>query len=368
MRATIEARINGVIIATGISSVITQLLTIREFLAQFSGNEFVIALIFFNWLVLGGVGTLLAYLPGGRCLLRPSILGLGLLSVVMAIWPLTHILTIRLLRDTIFFHGSAVGFYGIFAYTLFTTAPYCIVLGFVLPYSLLVLRRQHPSYPGTWVYITDNIGDIAGGVLFSFVIVFFMSPLQAVFFGGLPLLICTFLLLRLETKPVPGDSRSAIRFILSTALPLAALVVLAAGIMLERPTLALNSPELIHYEESRYGRITVENNNRQLTLRMDGMPIASTRDTRAAEEAAHFPLSQIGQPGRVLLISARAGILQEIEKHRPSAIDYVEIDPHITGTMFRYGFLKRHPNVNTIHADAKAFLLGTDRIDRKSVV
>jgi len=41
-----------VVIATGISSVVTQLLIIREFLAQFQGNEFVIALILFNWLIL----------------------------------------------------------------------------------------------------------------------------------------------------------------------------------------------------------------------------------------------------------------------------------------------------------------------------
>jgi len=49
-----------VVIATGISSVVTQLLTIREFLTQFKGNEIVIALILFNWLILGGIGTLLA--------------------------------------------------------------------------------------------------------------------------------------------------------------------------------------------------------------------------------------------------------------------------------------------------------------------
>jgi hypothetical protein len=51
-----------VIIATGISSVAVQLITIREFLAQFHGNEFVISLILFSWLILGGIGTLVAHL------------------------------------------------------------------------------------------------------------------------------------------------------------------------------------------------------------------------------------------------------------------------------------------------------------------
>ena len=37
----------GLVVATGISSVISQLLIIRECLTQFQGNEYVIALIFF---------------------------------------------------------------------------------------------------------------------------------------------------------------------------------------------------------------------------------------------------------------------------------------------------------------------------------
>jgi len=51
-----------VVIAAGISSIVVQLITIREFLAQFHGNEFVISLILFNWLILSGIGTLVAHL------------------------------------------------------------------------------------------------------------------------------------------------------------------------------------------------------------------------------------------------------------------------------------------------------------------
>ncbi|UCD79394.1 MAG: hypothetical protein JSW26_29040, partial [Desulfobacterales bacterium] len=60
MKKNTDRAIIRVVIATGISSVVTQLLTIREFLTQFQGNEMIIALILFNWLVLGGLGTRLA--------------------------------------------------------------------------------------------------------------------------------------------------------------------------------------------------------------------------------------------------------------------------------------------------------------------
>jgi len=48
------------VVLTGITSVVTQLLTISELLSQFHGNEIVVALILFIWLVLGGSGALLA--------------------------------------------------------------------------------------------------------------------------------------------------------------------------------------------------------------------------------------------------------------------------------------------------------------------
>ena len=66
MYRRMEKAVTSVVIATGISSVVTQLLLIRECLSQFQGNEFIISLILFNWLALGGLGTLLARFAGKR--------------------------------------------------------------------------------------------------------------------------------------------------------------------------------------------------------------------------------------------------------------------------------------------------------------
>ena len=110
MKRKNERAITRVVIATGISSVVTQLLIIREFLAQFQGNEFVIALILFNWLILGGVGTILARWVTKR-LWEATVNRLGWLSLVLAGLPAVQILAIRQLRDVFFIHGSSVGFY-----------------------------------------------------------------------------------------------------------------------------------------------------------------------------------------------------------------------------------------------------------------
>jgi len=168
-----------VVIATGISSVVTQLITIREFITQFSGNEIVIALILFDWLILGGVGTLAARIFVKRGRSTPDILA-GL-SLVLSISAILQVIAIRQLRDIVFIQGSSVGFYPVLLFSFLIMAPYCLLLGFVLPYSLFVLRNQRHDYPVSRIYINDNIGDAAGGALFSFALVFLVGPMTALF-------------------------------------------------------------------------------------------------------------------------------------------------------------------------------------------
>ncbi|MFH1952948.1 MAG: hypothetical protein ABIL06_15170 [Pseudomonadota bacterium] len=106
------------IIGTGISSVTTQLLTIREFLTQFSGNEITISLVIFCWLLMTGIGAFAAKLikGGGLKAYAPLIL-------IIAIWPLLQLIGIRELREIFFIHGVSPGFYAIFFYMLIQLAP-----------------------------------------------------------------------------------------------------------------------------------------------------------------------------------------------------------------------------------------------------
>ena len=96
----------GSIIGTGISSVTTQLLTIREFLTQFQGNEITISLVLFCWLLLTGLGSLLAKA------FKSASLGLYAgLAFIVALWPLLQVIAIRGLREAFFTHGVSPGFY-----------------------------------------------------------------------------------------------------------------------------------------------------------------------------------------------------------------------------------------------------------------
>ncbi|MBU0768545.1 MAG: hypothetical protein KJ687_05605, partial [Proteobacteria bacterium] len=352
MKRRNERAITRVIIATGISSVVTQLLIIREFLAQFQGNEFIIALILFNWLVLGGIGTILARWVT-RDLRAATAKRLGWLSLILAGMPAVQILAIRFLRDVFFIHGSSVGFYPTLSYSFLIIAPYCLMIGFVLPYSFFVIRAEKPDYPGARIYIIDNLGDVSGGALFSFALVFWVTPLKAVFLANLPLLLTAFLLLS------GNVSRSRIAVYLGTGMTF---IILITGIFLEPVSLFQPSGKLVYYQESRYGRIEVRKDQEQFTLFVGGVPLFGTQNLSMAEETIHYPLAQLPRVQNILLISAEGGMMAELEKYRPVSIDYVELDPNVAEVEFRFKMIKKIPGLKVINQDGRAYLADSNKI------
>jgi len=340
-----ERPILRIILATGISSVATQLLTIREFLSQFHGNEFVIALVIFNWLILGGAGTLISRFISIK-IWPPSAGRLGAISLCLAVLPVIQIMAIRVLRDVFFVHGTSVGFYPTLAYIFFSIAPYTLLLGFTLPYSLYVLRTENPGYSPAKIYIIDNLGDVTGGVLFSFLLVHFLTPFRAEFIVNLPLIVLSWLLFSPVRKRSP---------LVVTGMVIS-FIILLSGLILEYPSLSPPEGKLVHYTESRYGRVTVHKDREQATLFSNGSPVLSTHNPVVAEETIHYPLSQLDNIKHVLLISSESGIIKELQKYEPEKIDYLEIDPAVTEAQIRFHMIKPVPVLNIIHRDGRAFL------------
>ncbi len=351
MKKNDHAAIVRVVIATGISSVVTQLLTIRELLTQFQGNEIIIALILFNWLILGGLGTLLARVSTRR-VGRATAGNLAWMSLVLSGFAILQIHAIRLLRNVVFIQGTSVGFYPTWLFTFGVITPYCLLLGFVLPYSLFVIRGKQAGYPAARIYIADNIGDLSGGALFSFALVYLVSPLQAILLAHLPLLAAVYLLF-----PVSKRHRPSVFSSLGLVV-----VVLLVGVGLEKKSLAPIAGQLVYYGESRYGRIEVHRDQDQQTLFEDGVPIFSSQNQSLAEEIVHYPLAALDPLRHVLLISAQGGVMGELKKYQLKSVDYVELDPAVSDIQFRFGLLEKIPGLTVIHQDGRAYLVATDKI------
>jgi len=334
------------IIGVGVSSITVQLLTIREFLSQFRGNEITISLVLFCWFFLTGIGSLLA-----RFLKRPSSTSFALLNILIALWPLLQIVIIRTFREMVFIHGAAPGFYAIFFYIMVTTAPYCILIGFVLPYALQVLKVRGFEFTAGDLYVEDSIGDIAGGILFSFVLVYWVRPFTAIALTSGLLLTVSFALLATTRKVFP---------LLPALLATIIFYVFALNGRFEEGTLSGQYGDIRRYLESPYGRVVITMEGPQRTFWESGVPLYSDADIVRSEEKIHYPLSQLDRVRNVLLISGGLGeTLAEASKHRPNRLDYVELDPFLTAAAQELDMIKVYPFLQIVNTDGREFIKQT---------
>ena len=336
------------IIGTGISSVTTQLLTIREFLTQFSGNEITISLVIFCWLLMTGIGSLAAkFLKGG------SLKAYGPLILIIAIWPLLQTIGIRGFREIFFIHGVSPGFYPILFYILITITPYCLLTGFVLPYSQNVLKAGSYPFESGDLYITDSIGDIAGGVIFSFILVYWLKPFSTIAVTSSLLIIVALLLFLNQRQYV---------FLLASLILCSGFYYVSNNSRFETFSLTGQYGDIASYFESPYGRIVITKEGAQYTFWESGLPLHSDSNVIVGEEKVHYPLSQLDRAEDLLLISGGLGeTLKEVSKYRPAHVDYLELDPCLTGIALDLGVIKKAPFLEIINTDARRYMKKTKK-------
>ena len=346
MKRNLDSLIVWSIVGTGISSIVVQLVTIREFLSQFHGNEITISLVLFSWLLLTGLGSLAA-----KPFRRFSPVVYAVLLGLIGLWPLPQLVLIRYLREIVFLHGASPGFYGIFFYIAAMTAPYCILVGFVLPYALGVIKETRPNFTSGALYITDSMGDIGGGILFSFCLVYWFKPFKGVALASSLLVLVAVMMLFLLRRYV-----LLFWMILSASL----FYFFAVSGEVEKATLSKQYGEILRYVESPYGRIVVSREGLQHTFWESGIPFYSDADITNSEEKIHYPLCQLDKVDTVLLLSGGMGeTLHEVSKYEPSRIDYVELDPSLTGVAEDLGFIKKKDFLSVINTDGRAYVKKT---------
>ncbi len=337
--------------ALGISSIITQLVVMRELLSVFSGNELIIGVILAVWLLLTGAGAFLGrYCEKTGDPVRLLIIG----QVLVATLPFVAVVIIRGLRAVIFPAGAAVGLFTTFGITFMLLLPYCLVSGSLLTLFCMIYAPQgRPGSIGR-VYFIDNIGDILGGLLFSFVLVHLTGHLQALYLCLLINLGAAAVLSRLEKKR--------------------ALMVLTAALFFLSPvffifdidgmTIALQYPgqKVVFYKDSKYGRLVVTRTGEQLNFYENGIVLFSTHNTIENEEAVHYAMAQHDRPETVLLIAGGvSGTTREILKYSPERIDYLELDPHIIDIGRRYTENLADERIRTISMDGRLWVKQSPR-------
>ena len=331
----------------GISHVITQLTLLRELLAVFYGNELTIGIILANWMLLTGIG---AYV--GR-FFRSHRSGLYLLlisQVLVAVLPIALIFVIRVVRDMVFIRGELLGLTRIFLSTFVLLLPYCLLTGMLLTLACsLFSLRDSKARIGT-VYFLDNIGDILGGSLFTFVLVYFLNSFQIVYVPAALNLVSVIML--------AAHSRKRVFSATAAVFAVALIVFLSVG-RLDRFTIEkqYEGQTVVLHKDSLYGKLVVIRQDEQYSFFNNGSLLFSTGDLLRAERTVHYAMAQTEAPERVLLISGGVtGTARQILKHGVKRVDYVELDPALVAIGTKYTDNLDDDRIHTVTMDGRLFV------------
>jgi spermidine synthase len=330
----------------GVSAFVTQMVTVRELLSLFSGNELMLGLTLGNWLLLTGLGGVLGR-SAGR--IRDRIRALLLAQAGIALLPPAQIAGIRMTKQLLPV-GVMVGVGEAFCASFLLLLPYCLLSGFLLAVfsGLASARRDWRQISD--VYVFDALGGIVGGLLFALCLVRFCAPFEiAMFLLVLNLLAATWL--------AHTTGRRAMRAS-AVAMLLISLVFLGRT-DLEGWTSRAMFPglEVVHGESTPYGNVVITRQDAQFTVYQNGVPIGATEDAATAEEVVHYALVQHPEPRDVLLVGGGlVGAEHEVEKYPVVRIDYVELDPAILRIAEALAGMGSDSRLHAIAADARRYV------------
>ncbi len=313
---------------------IGQILLLREFLMVFHGNELSIGIVLAAWMVWVGVGSQVAarVVPA---VARPQRWLYGSTLLITILFPLT-ILATRLARggfDVV--PGAFLSITDMMVASFLIMAPVCLLLGgqFVI---LARLWREHEERTDTHTagkaYMVEALGNIVGGLLFTFLLVHLLEPMQGA------ALLAVVLLGAVWAITQRGWRRGWPLWIgLIAVAALSPWLGRIDGWGYQQQWRHI-APEhtLVESRLSRYGRIAVAQREDQFSFFQSGHLMFSaagpeadveSREELEAATLAHFALSQHPDPRAVLLIGGgMRGTLRELARHPVDRIDYVELD------------------------------------------
>ena len=346
-----SAQIRGILALTGFTSVVAQVVLMRELMVAFYGNEISLGVMLGCWLLWTALGS---GVLGRICAAaEPRYLVAALEAGVAVAFPLA-IVAVRESRP-LFQHagGELLGFGPMFLTALVALGLFCPFSGWLFAAASRMLARASGASTASatsLVYVLEAAGSAFGGLLASLVLVRFVPPFGiAAGVAALNLVAAAALVGGKAWRPV------LVALLSAALLPFA--IRPAENLTLER---FWRGFQLLAVRNSVYGNLAVLETEGSRSLAENGLVVTTVPDPAAAEEAVHLPLLEHPRPERVLLVGSCAnGSLAEALKYPSLAqLDCVELDPTIPELAGRFfpGAIPPDPRVRMHAIDGQRFL------------
>jgi spermidine synthase len=349
MRAT--ATLRGALLLMGFTSVVAQVVLMRELMVTFYGNELSLGVMLACWLLWTAAGS--GLLDRFARNVNPRTV-LAALELAIAVGFPVAILVIRYSKTSFqVASGQLLGFGPMFATAFVALGVFCPFSGWLFPAGGRALQLETSISMGsatTSVYIFEAIGAAAGGLLASIVLIRWLPPFE------------------IAAALASANVIAAVALLNGrTWIPLALIpMFIVAAPRVETITLARfwTGFRLVAARNTPYGNLAVLETEGSRSLAENGLIVMTSPDPAAAEESVHLPLLEHPQPQRVLLVGggANGSIMEALKQPSVERIDYVELDPAIPELARRF-FADAIPADSrvAIHAeDGRRFLNRSD--------
>lgn len=321
-------------IVLGVSSLIGQIIIIRELMINFYGNEFFIGWVLFAWLFWVGIGSLLLgkLFKKIECLLKIFIS----CHILVALFLFLEIYLIRLSKNIIGgVPGEIPNLIPALLYAFLIIAPLCLILGF----QFVIANKTWKSFSKSKLsqligksYFYETIGFVVGGLIFSYILIFVNEFKVSGILAWLNLIAAGFILALIRKQLTFLKTATIILLIIFVGI-----FIWAKDINIETNKLRFPNQQLIESKNSIYGNVAVTKTNSQYNFFESGLLLGADKEEIFNEYLIHFPFLYHPNPKNILLIGAGFnGALGEILKHQPNNIYYLELDPQLIETTKKY--------------------------------
>lgn len=319
-----EKKLKAALFALGFTSVIAQILLIRELAASFYGNEFFTGWTLFSWLLWTSLGSSWGSERPRRATAVPFVLaGSFIVTAVLSV------LEIALIRSGRLFFGSAPGvlpdLFPALVFSFMIIGPLCFLLGCQFTMAArMAVEDGNGTVSGKLMglaYLFETFGFVFGGAAFSFLLVRMNAFGAASMVFGINGAVAAWLLLKEQKKS--RNLLMAVFILLAGLLALnsARVETLTAGFRFPSEKLELS-------ENTLRGNITVTRLGGQRNFYQNGMLLGAEREDLLSEHLVHFPMLAHPAPRRVLFLGMGLnGPLNEVLKHGPDEVVAVDMDP-----------------------------------------
>jgi len=342
-----------IVTLVGFFSVFSQSIFIREVLMVFYGNELISGILLSSWLFFGGIGSIFM----GKISYKIK-RGLRLFTLLIIIFSLLSILEFFLIKSLRILFGFRPGEIPsplfVFLISFFILSPFSFVNGFLFTLAIKIYTERKKEKAIAYVYAWDALGDMLGGLVFSFIFIYFFDPLENILLVNLILIsFYYFFLACLKRRE---------KFLLFFLIFIIFLIPFAKRADTFLTKKVWRGFKIVEKSSSFYADLVLTKRRNLYSLYANGILDFSFPLRRDDEGLVSLVFLQLKRPQNVLVIGAGIkGIISQILKYKVKKVYYLELDPKLIKMVKKYlpeqdrkALVSR--KVKVIHKEARDFI------------